>query len=604
MANGFGTLYIGVAGLQSSQNALNTTSNNLANVDTTGYVRQQVLFADRDYLTLNTTTAISPQQSGLGVLIGDVVHTRDIFLDRSYRTESSRQAFYASTYEAIYEVETYFQEMEGQAFQDALEDFWTSFQELYKAPDDEVYQNMVVQKAQLFLGRADAVYSGLQSYQYNINTQISDDIDQINELGKTIYDLNLEIMKVESGGIETAMTLRDARDQALDELSSLIDISYHETSDGIVKVSAEGMEFVDEAHCYTIGKKTDKVTGFITPYWKHLSDVDKGKYVNVFNFKRDISTENKNDMGELKALVLARGDHIANYTDVEGLEKKDYNDTTGMSVMLRAEAQLDQMIHGIVTALNDTLCPNVKAADLINDMTSGTATTLDVTLEDGTTYTLREGTKILDADNCSTGADGKLPPQELFVRIGTERYTKATYTYQKKDEHGNPVTDDLGNPVMETKDIYIYNEEDPFDDTKQYTLQSLSVNEALIIDEAMLPHLMQNGDVNYALAAKLAGVWDEERMTLSPNDTKACSFKEYYKSMIGELATYGDVYNSTATSLSGTVASIENQRQQVIGVSSDEELTYMIKYQNAYNASSRFINVVNEMIEHLLTQLG
>ncbi len=161
-----------------------------------------------------------------------------------------------------------------------------------------------------------------------------------------------------------------------------------------------------------------------------------------------------------------------------------------------------------------------------------------------------------------------------------------------------------GNPVTETKEIYIYNEEDPNDTTKQYTLQSLSVNEALVIDETLLPHLCQNGDVDYALAAKLAGVWDEERLTLNPNDTKACSFKDYYKDMIGEMATYGNVYNSTATSLTGTVASVDNQRQQVIGVSSDEELTYMIKYQNAYNAASRFINVVNEMIEHLLTQLG
>ena len=54
----------------------------------------------------------------------------------------------------------------------------------------------------------------------------------------------------------------------------------------------------------------------------------------------------------------------------------------------------------------------------------------------------------------------------------------------------------------------------------------------------------------------------------------------------------------------GTVSAVNNQRQQVIGVSSDEELTYMIKFQNAYNASSRFINVVDEMIEHLITKLG
>ena len=204
MANGFGSMFIGVAGLQSSQNALNVTSNNLANLDTTGYVRQSVLFADRDYVTFNTTAAISNQQSGLGVTIGDVVHSRDVFLDRLYRTESSRQSFYASTSEALTEVQNYYQELEGQAFQDALTDFWGSFQELYKYPEDSVYQNLVIQKAQLFTSRSSAVYSGLKSYQYNINSQISDDIDQVNELGKTISELNLQIQKIgETQGAET-----------------------------------------------------------------------------------------------------------------------------------------------------------------------------------------------------------------------------------------------------------------------------------------------------------------------------------------------------------------------------------------------------------------
>lgn len=592
MANGFGSLYIGVSGLQSSQNALNVTANNLANVDTKGYVRQQVLFGDRDYVTFNTTASISKQQSGLGVQIADVLHTRDVFLDRSYRTESGRQAFYASTFEAAQEVETYFQELEGEAFQDAVEDFWVSFQELSKAPDDSVYQNLVIQKAQLFMSRATEVYSGLQSYQYNINTQITDQIDRVNELGEMIYDMNLAIQKVEAGDVETAMTIRDARDQALDELSSLVEITYNEDAYGVVKVSIEGVEFVDECNVYNVEKKYDKVTGFITPYWGYLSDTDRGNYVNVFEFKTDISAANKNDMGSLKALVLARGEYVANYTDVEGVDKDTFNDRAGMSVMLKAEAELDQMIHGIVTAINDLLCPNVEAGALISELTGGAATSMDVRLSDGSTFTLTENTKILDTENCSVGADGKLPPQELFTRLGSERYETASYT----------TTDANGNPV--TKVIYIYNEEDPLDDTKQYTLKSLSVNEALVVEETALPHLRQNGDVNYALAAELAAVWDEERMFLNPNDTKPCSFKEYYESMIGEMATFADVYQSTSTSLTGTVASIDNQRQQVIGVSSDEELTYMIKYQNAYNAASRFINVIDEMIEHLLTQLG
>jgi flagellar hook-associated protein 1 FlgK len=74
--------------------------------------------------------------------------------------------------------------------------------------------------------------------------------------------------------------------------------------------------------------------------------------------------------------------------------------------------------------------------------------------------------------------------------------------------------------------------------------------------------------------------------------------------MIGELGTDGDVYGSLADNLAASVETIDNSRQEVIGVSSDEELTAMIKYQNAYNASSRFINVVNEMIETLLNQVG
>lgn len=578
MANGFGTLFIGVSGLQSSQNALNITANNMSNVDTAGYVRQQVYFGDRNYVTVNTTAAVSWQQTGLGVQIGDVVHTRDIFLDRLYRTESGRQAFYSATAEASYEVETYLQELEGQAFQGAIKNFWESFEEFYKGPDDSVNQNMVIQKAELFISRGQAVFDGLKSYQYNINTQISDDIDQINALGKSINELNQAILRIEAGSMETAMTLRDARDLALDELSSLVDITYNEQADGVVKVSIEGVEFVDAANVYEMGVKREEVTGFITPYWPHISDTRKGSYVPVFNYNTDISSANKNDMGELKALVLARGDHIANYRDVLGMKKDDFNDTTGMSVMLKAEAEFDQLMHGVITAINDEFCPNVKAGD------AGVAVPVTVTGTDGKQYTIDQNTLILDVENCSYGADKQLPPRELFVRRGTERYTEA------KDAAGNT--------------YYIYNEEDPDDTAKQYTIKSVSVNDELIAYEGLIPHLKQNGDVDYALATRLSQAWDKEDVSLNPNDPRPCTFKTYYISMVGEMATFGDVYSSAAESLAGSVISVDNQRQQVIGVSADEELTHMIKFQNAYNAASRFINVVNEMIEHLITQLG
>ena len=73
--------------------------------------------------------------------------------------------------------------------------------------------------------------------------------------------------------------------------------------------------------------------------------------------------------------------------------------------------------------------------------------------------------------------------------------------------------------------------------------------------------------------------------------------------MIGKLGTDGSIYKSSADTMANTVTSIDNSRQQVIGVSSDEELTKLIKYQSAYNASSRFMTVISQMTELIVTGL-
>lgn len=585
MANSMGSLYIGANSLKSAQNAINTTANNLTNVDTNGYVRQQVVFADRNYLTF-AKASISDQQSGLGVTIGDVVHMRDMFLDQSYRSEYGREAFYAAYYDAIDEVETYFQEMEGEAFQDGIENFKIAMETLANDPSDSVNQNLVIQKASLFLSRAQAVYSSLQGYQSNINTQISDDIDRINELGETIYKLNLQIQKIEAGGVETAMTLRDERDSALDELAGLVKIDYTEDSTGIVTVNVEGTRFIDEAHYFEMGKKTDKATGFITAYWPYLSDEASGKLENVFDFGVDISADLNTDKGELKALLLARGDSITTYRDNlydengNALTAEGYSDGVGMSIMESTEAALDTLVHTIVTSINDAFCPNTTLGDSGAVAAGGTLTVTDAA---GNSYTLDENTKILDVENCYVGSDGKIPPREVFTRLGCDRYTE--------------VTDAAGNTY------YMYNEESTTDTSKMYTTEGITVNAELKSQPSLLGGYLQNGEVAYEMGDMLNQIWEDKNLILNPTDTEQVSFENFYNKIINSVASQGDVFKSTAESLDNTVLSIENQRLQVIGVSSDEELSSLIKYQNAYNASSRFMNVISEMIETIIKDL-
>ena len=269
MANGFGGLYIGSSGLQSAQNGLNVIANNLANVDTSGYVRQQVVYADKSYTSF-ANASISMQRSGLGVQVGDIVHSRDVFLDASYRTQSSRQAFYASLFDATSEVETFLQELDGADYKQSLKDLYEAFAEYAKDPSDSANQNLVVQKSELFVSRAMSVYNGLKQYQATINTKISNDVARINEIGQKIVDLNVEIQRTEASQVETAMDARDERDLLLDELSSLCRISYNETIDGIVKVKIEGQEFVNERSYNAIGLHRDETNNFVNPYWTKI----------------------------------------------------------------------------------------------------------------------------------------------------------------------------------------------------------------------------------------------------------------------------------------------------------------------------------------------
>ena len=566
MANGFGSLYVGASGLQNAQNAINTTANNLANVDTKGYVRQQVRYADKNYTILKDSRAnVNMQQSGLGVSIGDVVHARDIFLDKTYRQETGRMSFYSARYETATYVEDLMQELNGPQFKQSVSDLWQAFQEVSTKPADSTNQNLVLQKADLLVSRTQKLYSDLQNYQSNINDQIKDDVDRVNTIGNRIYELNLQIQRVEAGGTETAMTLRDERDSLLDELGNYGRIEVTEDATGFTYVDMEGVRFVDENRCYNMGLKAADGTGFYTPYWPQQSDVEKGQYVPVFRLSGEISSEMNTDIGSIKSKLLVRGDAYGRREDMAS--EKSYGNIEGCTLM-EVQAELDVLFSNIVRSMNDIYCPN-------------TETTSAFTSTDGVTYPA--GTKILDEENCARGVDGEIPPRELFTRIGIDRYTKVT--------------------GKDGKTYYVYNEEDPDVSSTRYAIGTITVNSDLKRQITLMPAYKKDGSVDYEMGAKLAAAWEVKDMKLNPYDQKPCTFEEYYDKMVDQLGIEGNTYKSVTETLSGAVSSVDSKRQQVSGVSSDEELSNMIKFQSAYNAASRFMNVISEMTETIVTGL-
>lgn len=574
MSGTMGRMYIGTSGLQAHQNAINTTAHNLTNLNTKGYSRQQVLLTDLAYQNLGYTK-VGIKQTGLGTRVEETRTTRDKYLDQKYRLQYSRQNYYEAKYGVIEEVQEFFGETEGSTFQDYMKNLWNSIQDVQREPNSFVKRTALVATAGSFITRANEIYTQLVDYQKNLNSEIEKKADKINQLASTIYDLNQKILKSESG-VESANDYRDARNQALDELSGLISIEIKEQTNGTVNVYAEEHLLVAEEQTYQIGTKPIAAgSDLLTVYWKS-DDTD------VFNFRRTSVAGDKSDTGFLKGMLSARGDYTPDYTDIPLRENygteadyqaalKNYNQTLSNRDVASLISQFDQLIHGMTTKINDVLCPNTQITDV-----------------NGVTYT------ILDTEKAGKGygEGNEVQGTELFVRKGVERYHEQTITVLDTDGK------------QQTMTVKVYNAEDPDDYYSLYTLGQLEINDDLVKNPSLLPLTKVNGEEYQDVANQLLELWNSDFATLDPNTLVMNNFNNYYATMVGDYANKGYTYNSIATKQAGLVNEVNNQRQEVVGVSSDDELTNLIKYQHAYNASSRYITVVSEMIQHIIEKLG
>lgn len=576
MSGTMGRMYIGASGLQAHQNAINTTAHNLTNLSTEGYSRQQVILTDLGYQNLGYTKVVF-NQTGLGTKVDETRTTRDHFLDKKYRLQNSRQYYYQTKSEVIQEVQEYFAETEGSTFQDYMKKLWEAIQDVQMTPNGFVERTALVATASAFIDRANEIYEQLTEYQRNLNDKIQTQVEEVNELAAEIYEMNQMVLKCEAGGIELANDYKDARNLALDKLSKYISIEVREQVNGTVDVYAEGHLLVTEDRTFDLATKlVEPGSDLLTVCWK--SDDTE-----TFDLERVAVTGDNSDTGSLKGMLSARGDFRPTYADIPLRENFNteadyqkalltYNTTLNNRDVANLIAQFDQLIHGMVTQINDVLCPNTTITDVT-----------------GQTYT------ILDTEKAGKGfgEGNEIQGTELFVRKQCDRYQEQTIT----------VLDENGVPQTMTCQVYV--EEDPDDFYSLYTLGRLEINDDLVKNPALLPLTKVNGEEYQDIANELLELWNNDYFaTLDPNTLVMNDYNNYYAAMVGDYANNGYTYQAIADKQAAMVNEVDNQRQQMIGVSSDDELTNLIKYQHAYNASSRYITVVSEMIEHIIERLG
>lgn len=640
MANGMASLMVGATGLKTAQTAINTTAHNLANINTVGYTRQQIAFKDTQYVAYgNKYSTVSSSTYGLGVGVSEIRRIRDQFIDAAYRTENSRLGYYSNQYKAVEEVEDLLGEMQGVTYQDCLNNLYVAINELSKEPASTVARSALIQTASAFMTRSDAVYQGLRAYQATLNVEVDNMVTRINEIGNEIYKLNKQVAKIEATDIESANDLRDQRDKLLDELSEYVSITYYEVDNGEVIVSAETIPFVTVTAVSEMSYRITEGTDLMVPTWPAYDR-------DVYKAYEAYTTISDNDKGGLKGLILARGSVSVDYSDVpikplqkdydmttaEGraeyeldyatyLEKQDYyNKYIEPSVILSAIAGIDKLVNGVVTKLNEVFCPE-KEMVLTSAMTDANGKEL---LANEYKYTVASDVlydangKVIHGYDNGDGTFTYKADEQLYM--DEEATTAATpeeyvYSYLDTDATDYGMDDDrtIGSELFSrdyteryvmVNGMYVRNNANTKGDRSEYKLGNIGVNNVVAQDVAKIPMHTLQGKEDMAKGQELVDVWNNDFASLNPEQYAVGNFNAFYNNFVAEFATAGSVLDNYVNNQQTMVDGYDDQRLQTEGVASDEELEKMIKYQQAYNASSRYINVISEMLEHLVTSLG
>ncbi len=211
-------LSIGTGALFASQTAIQTTGNNIANVNTAGYSRQAVRFESMPSLDY------FPGQMGQGVLAKEVYRHFDQFIEREYLDKNSDTARWSAQYSQLKNVESLFNEANSDGIGSALNSFFSAWNKLAQTPSAQSTREDVLNKSQTLVSTLRNASMTLTDIEQRVNDQLTGQVDQVNKLIEEISYLNREINAHTVTGKNNANTMLDQRDQKVRELSELIDV--------------------------------------------------------------------------------------------------------------------------------------------------------------------------------------------------------------------------------------------------------------------------------------------------------------------------------------------------------------------------------------------
>jgi len=586
-------LNIATTALNAQQYGLGVTGQNIANVNTEGYSRQNPVLVAKQPLMYGGLLM------GRGVDTEQVSRSSDQLIENKLMQEKSNMSSSSEMEKYMQVLESYFNENSGNSISTMLSDFWNRWYDISNNPSGTSERNSLYEQSALLSEQFNALSTDLIQIDADLTGAVNSGVEAINKITREIAQANDQIVSMEANSV--ANDLRDKRNSLVSELNEYMDVKAFEQSNGsLTIVGAKGCTLVQGNSSYDLemgGANGDRVT------WQDSA----GSYVDITNYLSN---------GKLGGWLDMRDEILAKYKlDLDALAKEviwSVNQQHSQGVGLEGFSSVTGE-YAVTNSGSAITSSGLSYQDKVDDSSK----TFKIWLFDnnGDPY---------DSDPVTTGLQGNpititvtsgMTTDELVTAINNETGVQASLDSQNRLN----ISIDTG---IATLGSLAFSDDDSnvlaaFGINTFFTGSGsgdMEVNDAIGLNKNFIAAAqvgsdgtMASGDNNNALAitelrstSMSISQWTCDRINGNTQGSIISTLEDYYHSLVGSIGITSASVSRDRSFGEMMVNELSTIRDSISAVSLDEEMTNLIKFQHAYAAAAKLIGVSDEMLNTLL----
>ena len=534
----FSLFNIGRSALFAAQRALSVTSHNIANLNTPGFSRQEVVLEVAN--SINTGDGYA----GGGVTVSGTKRYYDRFIQSQLIDQNQKYGMSSAMNNTLSQIEQIFNEAKGMGISQSLMNYFNAWHDVAASPEGNPQRTALLQRANALVLTAKQMERGILDALNGTNREIDDTVNRINSIASNVAILNGKVVQIESGlDYEKANDLRDRRDNLLNELSTLVEFTSYEDKNGSLTIMVGNRNLTYQEATNPLSTKINEA-GYKDLYLDGINitaNINKGQLGGIVSVRDDIET---------KPLTGIRRVIASLTKEINALHRSGYglDASTGNDFFNPLQLSTEDYSSG---------------ADITATITDPSQLTLDeynISFDSGNNY------YVYNKQTGALAASGTYSSGGTIAFNGIEMVITGTITATDRF-FVSPLTDAAKN-------------------------FGVSITDVTKIAAASSATGLPGENTNAQQIAQLS----DTSITNINNST----FMHYYSGLVSSIGTMSRAASDALKFDENLLSEFNNRRESVSGVSVDEEAANLIRFQRSFEAGAKMIKVTDELLQSIL----